>query len=152
MFAPVMNSLNMSLMLSEILNGVTTFLIIYAVILSGLVIYALMLTDVNEQTYQFGMMRALGFKQRHVMIFVIFQALTFAIPGVLLGLLISFILNDAMREVMFVMVQLSTSYGLPNWVVYFVLLLFGLVLPVVSILGPTSQALGKNLRTSLDAS
>lgn len=39
--------------------------------LSALVIYSLMLSDVNEQTYQFAMMRALGFKKDHVLVFVV---------------------------------------------------------------------------------
>ena len=32
------------------------------------------------------------------------------------------------------------------------MLLFGLVVPIFSIIGPTKEALGKNLRGSLDAS
>ena len=98
------------------------------------------------------MMRALGFNKNHILVFVVLQALTFSIPGVLLGLMISFIINDAFREVMFVIMQNSTEYGMPTHVVLLSLFLFGLLLPIVAIIGPTQLALDKNLRVSLDAS
>ena len=58
-------------MMAKMMNGLTSFMILFAIILSAVVIYTLMLTDVDEQTYQFAMMRALGFKQGHVIVFVV---------------------------------------------------------------------------------
>lgn len=47
--------------MSQMMQAVNALLLIDMVMLSTLVIYSLMLSDVNEQTYQFAMMRALGF-------------------------------------------------------------------------------------------
>ena len=47
--------------MTQMLKAVNVLLLLDMVALSTLVIYSLMLSDVNEQTYQFAMMRALGF-------------------------------------------------------------------------------------------
>lgn len=87
---------------AAMLRAVNALLVIDMVFLSTLVIYSLMISDVNELTYQFAMMRALGFKKGHVLTFVVFQAFSFAIPGVILGLIIAFILNGGLQEAMFI--------------------------------------------------
>jgi len=52
-----------------------------------------MLSDVEEKTYEFGMLRALGFNTKNIMITIIMQAFTFSIPGLLSGLLTAFAFN-----------------------------------------------------------
>ena len=54
------------------------------------------------------MMRALGFGKDHVIVFVVLQAVTFAIPGVILGLIFSVILTHGLQEALFIIVQ---NYG-----------------------------------------
>lgn len=134
------------------MRSVNANLVINMVMLATIVIYSLMLSDVNEQTYQFAMMRALGFRKNHVFIFVIFQAFSFSIPGCILGLIISLVVNEAFREVMYLILQNAGEYGLPASAIVTGLVLFGLIVPIMSILGPTQDAMGKNLRASLDAS
>lgn len=69
----------------------------------------------------------------------------------LLGLVIAFIINEGFQEVMFIALKNAGDYGIPARVIFIAILLFGLIVPVVSIIGPTQEALGKNLRESLDA-
>ena len=98
------------------------------------------------------MMRALGFKQDHVHIFVILQAFSFSVPGCLLGLLVSVVLNEGFREFMYILLKNADEYGLTANSIVISLLLFGFIVPIISIMGPTKEAMGKNLRASLDAS
>lgn len=98
------------------------------------------------------MMRALGFKQDHVHVFVILQAFSFSVPGCLLGLLVSVVLNEGFREFMYILLQNADEYGLTANSIVISLLLFGFIVPIISIMGPTKEAMGKNLRASLDAS
>ena len=44
------------------------------------------------------MMRALGFSKSHLMVYIVLQALSFSIPGLLLGLTIALVLNEAFLE------------------------------------------------------
>jgi len=41
--------------------------VFFLAILSVMLIYSLMLSDVDEKTYQYGMLRALGFKNKNLM-------------------------------------------------------------------------------------
>ena len=136
----------------QMMQSVNGTYVVNMVLLSTIVIYSLMLADVQEQTYQFAMMRALGFEKDHVVVFVILQAFSFALPGVLLGLLVSLVLNDGFRAVLYVTMQNGGAYGLPLVAVLATIVMFGFFVPVASIYGPTKEALTKNLRASLDAS
>ena len=62
--------------------------------LSVLLIYSLMLGDVEEKTYEFGMLRALGFGKAWLIVLLIIQALVFAIPGLILGMITAYLLNS----------------------------------------------------------
>jgi len=58
---PTLENMQKNEYMSQMMQAVNALLLIDMVMLSTLVIYSLMLSDVNEQTYQFAMMRALGF-------------------------------------------------------------------------------------------
>ena len=98
--------------MTSMMRAVNALLLIDMCMLAALVIYSLMLSDVNEQTYQFAMMRALGFKSDHVIVFVILQAFSFAVPGVLLGLMIGTVMNEGFEEFMFIALKNAGTYGL----------------------------------------
>ena len=68
---PTLKYLKQNQPISEMMKSTNANLIINMVLLSIIVIYSLMLSDVNGQTYQFAMMRALGFHQSHVFVFVV---------------------------------------------------------------------------------
>lgn len=55
----------------EMFGGVNALVILFLFLLASIVIYSLMISDVNEQTYQFAMMRALGFSKDHLVVFII---------------------------------------------------------------------------------
>lgn len=98
------------------------------------------------------MMRALGFSKDHVIVFVVLQAFSFAIPGVILGLVVAMVLNEGLREAMFLALDNAGTYGLSRASILTSIALFGFIMPILAIVGPTAEALGKNLRASLDPS
>jgi ABC-type antimicrobial peptide transport system permease subunit len=60
-----------------------------------------MLSEVDSKTYEYGMLRALGFKSSHLIGMITIQSLVFSIPGVALGLTVAYILNLFFRLVIF---------------------------------------------------
>lgn len=56
-----------------------------------------MLSDVEEKTYEFGMLRALGFNTKNIGVTIIIQALTFSIPGLIFGFIFAIIFATAIR-------------------------------------------------------
>ena len=62
----------------KVYKGITTFLdtnlitiTAFLAVLSAMLIYSLMLSEVEERTYEFGMLRALGFNTKNVMTTVV---------------------------------------------------------------------------------
>ena len=97
-------------------------------------------------------MRALGFGKNHVLIFIVLQAFSFAIPGLLLGLVVALILNDSFREIVYYSSHSAGEYGLSKESILVSTILMGFLVPLISNIGPTREALSKSLRASLDAS
>ena len=68
-------------------------IVIFLTILSMILIYSLMVSDVEEKTYTFGMLRALGFKNSNLKELIIMQSFMFSIPGLLSGLIVAALIN-----------------------------------------------------------
>jgi len=108
-----------------------------------------MIGDVEEKTYEFGMLRALGFKKKWLIVLLTFQALTFALPGLFLGLLSCYILNSIVAMFIFDSSYLVSTYDVAPSAIG---LAFGLgfFIPLASNILPIMRALSKTLRDSLD--
>lgn len=70
-------------------------------VLSILLIYSLMISDVEEKTYEFGMIRALGLKKISLIHLILIEGLLFAIPGLSLGLIFAYLINGAVGFLIF---------------------------------------------------
>lgn len=108
-----------------------------------------MVSDVDEKTYQYGMLRALGFRQKGLIKLISLQSFFFSIPGLSGGLLVASFLNFAVRFFIFQYSRNSTEYALSDGSI----LLgagMGFFLPLISNIVPIQKALSKNLRVSLD--
>ena len=133
------------------LDGTLMTIIIFLGVLSGMLLYSLMLSDVDAKTYQYGMLRALGFKKRMLIGMICEQAIGFSIPGLLLGTMIAWILNIELRRIIFVEAQNYLTYELAGNAVI-IGVVFGLLMPVVANYLPIKSAMGQTLRNALDLS
>ena len=58
-----------------------------------ILIYSMMLADVAERTYEFAMLRCLGFRKSSLVVLLIFQALFFSVPATIMGFTLLYILT-----------------------------------------------------------
>ena len=74
--------------------------------------------------------------------------MSFSIPGLLLGLIIALVLNEAFLEMamLFMVPGFYSEYGLQTQNIVIVSVLMGLILPLIANIGPTRDALQRNLR------
>jgi len=96
-----------------------------------MLLYSLMLSDVDEKTYEFAMLRALGFKKSHLLRVITLKSLGFSIPGLVFGIFVALILNIGLRLVIFLKASNVSSYELTSASIW-IGVLFGLVMPVIS--------------------
>ncbi|ORZ31776.1 FtsX-like permease family-domain-containing protein [Catenaria anguillulae PL171] len=118
-------------------------------VLAVLLIYSLLLADVEEKTFEFGMLRSLGMKQGNLIGLVLVQSLWFSVPGISAGLLICFVLYTPVEYILSSFSAVPMSLGLdPSAIVLGFGL--GLGLPLVAMLVPIRRALSQTLRDALD--
>ena len=116
-----------------------------------MLVLSLVISDVDGKTYEYGMLRALGFKKQYLMGMISINSLTFSISGLFFGVLIAFLLNVILRQVIFIISYNSTDYNLTESAIY-IGVSFGFLMPLVANYFPVKLAMGKNLRDSLDLS
>lgn len=63
MLAPLEEQFKITSTIKDYFNSNMVTIIIFLAILSTMLIYSLMLQDVSSKTYEYGMLRALGFKK-----------------------------------------------------------------------------------------
>jgi ABC-type antimicrobial peptide transport system permease subunit len=95
-------------------------------LLGSVVIYALITGDVEERTYELGMLRALGMKHMTLGQLLSMQTFIFALPGIGLGLAIAAVFNLGIVAVIRVFATIDMEWGLPyrGWVAGLVIGIF----------------------------
>lgn len=131
------------------MNTILTTIVVLLAILSIQLIYSLMLSDVEEKTYEYGMLRALGFNKQNIMTTLVLSSLKFAIPGLIIGMAEALLLNFLMRHILYTLTQNSSTYWLSFGSVV-VGVGIGLFMPLVANIFPIRKALSKELKDSLN--
>lgn len=149
-YTDILNQALQSTQFIQIFLGEIFFTVI--VILSGLaiiLIYSLLLSNVELKTFEYGMLRSLGMDKPTLIWLLVFQALYFSIPAILIGLLSCYILYIPIDYVLSQFATIPLEVNLPSTTIILVTLL-GLILPILGTLVPIRRALTKTLRDALD--
>ena len=95
------------------------------------------------------MLRALGYNTTDLFATIFLQAFFFAFPGVFFGIIFAAIFNALARLLLFTISRIYSTYFLTTSSIW-IGILIGFGIPIISNVFPIRQALGKNLRQSLD--
>ncbi|CAG9323306.1 unnamed protein product [Blepharisma stoltei] len=131
------------------LDNVFMSVIVFLVILSFILIYSLMLGNVEEKTYEYGMLRSLGMKYKTLTEYLLLQCSSFSFPGLVMGLFLSFLLNILGAYAIGRYTALNVSIILHPYA-WMTGILIGTLLPLFSVYVPIKRALSATLRDSLD--
>ena len=149
MTAPLSKQFQMTSTLSDYFASIMVTVIVFLTILSTMLIYSLMLQDVHSNTYEFGMLRALGFRLVNLMEFILLKSMSFSLPGLFFGIVIAILLNVFLREVLFLSSLNSLDYHLTPGSIWLGVC-FGFFMPLVANYLPIKDSMSKNLRNALD--
>ena len=111
----------------------------------------MMITDVEERTYEFAMLRTLGYKKSSLIVLLVLQALFFSVPATALGFVINYLFTSLAQLLLYwyagirLQVQLNQSTIILG-------LFTGILVPLISNIYPIKQALNSTLRDALDRS
>jgi len=131
------------------LGLILNIIIIVLFVLSVILIYNLLMVTVETRTFEMGVIRMLGLDKRGIVELIFVQALTFVIPGIILGLIISVPLLILLGSILGN--KLHTELPkLPSGSALGYALGIGFLIPLVSSYYPMKEALLKNLNLAID--
>mmetsp|Transcript_5577 Transcript_5577/g.9578 ORF Transcript_5577/g.9578 Transcript_5577/m.9578 type:complete len:384 (-) Transcript_5577:1867-3018(-) len=84
---PIFSNMEDFFIVQYMLNNVLVTVIFFICLLSFILIFSLMQTDVEERKYEFAVLRTLGMRNRSLILLISLQTLLFALPAILLGFL-----------------------------------------------------------------
>ena len=131
--------------LDVIFNSTLVFLLMLSIML----VYALMVGGVDSKTYEYGMLRVLGLEQKNLITLLVIQAVTFSIPAICVALLVAYLLEVLVASILFQYCVASTNFGLTTFSIIMGVLI-GTLIPLISNIMPIQRALFKTLRDALD--
>jgi ABC-type antimicrobial peptide transport system permease subunit len=92
---PIATNMEAQNVIEFMLNNVLATVIFFVCLLSFILIFSLMQTDVEERTYEFAVLRTVGMRNQSLVTLITIQSLLFSIPGILLGFIFLFMLISA---------------------------------------------------------
>jgi hypothetical protein len=146
---PLFEAIEQLSLIALFLDNVLGTVIAVFVGLGALLIYSLMINDVETKTYEYGMLRALGMRNRSIMQLLITKSALYALPGIAAGLTFAFLLSLPVVYFISGYANFPLPYALSTSAVSTAVLV-GLCMPFVSNLMSIQRALSSTLRDSLD--
>ena len=146
---PILERSNQASSMIGFFKSLLFILFAFLIIICTQVIYALLLSDVDAKTYEFGMLRALGFNTYNIGTTIFVHALFISLLALGLGLTMGSVLNAIFRKVLYIISKNESDFLLTNDSINLGIA-FGICIPLLSNIFPIRKAFGSNLRSSLD--
>jgi len=134
----------------QLFLGITLSLILAILFILGtILIYNILLVSVETKTFEFGVIRMIGLSKTGIAQLIFVQALSFAVPAIILGLIASvpllMYIGNILESKLSTPIPISPSQSGIIWAVC-----IGLLIPIISSYYPLKEALKKNLNLALD--
>jgi len=146
----VMQTLDPFAYVSVFLGLIINMSVFVLMLLCIVLIYSLLMINVESRTFEMGVMRMIGTKRSGLVGLLMTQAMTYAIPAIILGLPLAQLLGLGVFKV----ISIIASVEFPNlltWDAVVVAAVLGLVIPTISAILPIRNALMLNLADSIDS-
>lgn len=125
-------------------------IILLFIILSVLLIYSLLMIQVESKSFEFGVMRMVGLSKFGIINMILLQSFMFVIPSVIVGFILSFPSLVGLYKNLFDADMGVDRTPVPSSFAVVQAIIVGLVIPLLSSIVPIQNALSKNLNESLD--
>ena len=146
---PVANAVSAFQFIRLFLDTVFNSVIFLLTLLGCLVIYALMIGNVETKTYEYGMLRALGMTHKTLTDLLSVQAFSFAVTGIVFGMSIAGLLHLPLALIFADFSGLDIPFRLPDHAIALGCAV-GVIMPIVANVVPVRRALSNTLRDALD--
>eukprot|EP01080_Neovahlkampfia_damariscottae_P003982 gene3982-7238_t len=133
------------LFVSLIITLIATILSVLSIVL----IYSLLMVNVENRKFEYGILRMIGMARLNVVIIITMQATLFSIPGWIIGIIGAQLVYIPIGFILDSYLQVSITKFI-TWDAFLIASALGLTIPYISSVLPIMDALGQNLHDSLD--
>lgn len=133
------------LFLSLIINIIATILAILCIVL----IYSLLIINVENRTFEFGVLRMMGITRFGLIMIILIQAFLYAIPAWIIGIVLGELIYIGVASILGNYFQVQMSL-IVTWESFLLASALDIIIPVVASILPIWNALSQNLQDSLD--
>ena len=145
----VMSTLDPFAYVSIFLGLIINMSVFVLMLLCVVLIYSLLMINVESRTFEMGVLRMIGSRRAGLVGLLVTQALTYALPAIVLGLPLAQLLGLGVFRV----ISVIASIDFPNLLTgnaVAVAAVLGIVIPLLSAVLPIRNALMQNLSDSID--
>lgn len=101
-------------------------------VLGIILIYSILISNVEEKTYEYGMIRALGLEKSSLVQVILIYSLYFAIPGIIVGMILAYLVSILVNYIFQIIAALPTLNLLMYWVAVVLPIALGLIIPIAA--------------------
>lgn len=149
MMSPLLLGFQFLGFVSMFIGGLIVAILLLLAILSYILISSLMIFNIDEKTYEFGMLRALGLKRQNLVYMLFIQGLFYSVAGWSVGVVTSYIGSSLIKYIFYLnaRVKIGITMEVVAWIVT---VFFGFATPIFTNFTSIKKSLGNNLKDSLD--
>eukprot|EP01062_Namystynia_karyoxenos_P059026 TRINITY_DN50458_c0_g1_i1.p1 TRINITY_DN50458_c0_g1~~TRINITY_DN50458_c0_g1_i1.p1 ORF type:complete len:1108 (+),score=417.64 TRINITY_DN50458_c0_g1_i1:67-3324(+) len=147
--AEVLSFMQESRFFSLFLGLLISLVILVLTALSVLLIYSLLMINVETRTFELGVLRMVGMRRSELIQLVLTQAFFYALPAWTVGLIVGQVVWYMVRQALQESLLMELSTGLDGFAVG-IATLVGIGIPLLSSVIPIQSALQLNLQDALD--
>lgn len=148
---PVMQTVRARRFVTLFLGLLLNVLLVILFTLATLLVYSLLMINVEQRTFELAVRRMLGTSLRELLGLLVFQALGYGVPSWVLGMVAAQLVVLGIMDALVSATGFDLSTILSGQAVLLGTLL-GLLVPLVGSIGPIRTALGNSIREALDFS
>jgi hypothetical protein len=131
------------------LNQLFGACVLLIIVLASMAIYSLLISDVEQSTYEFGMLRALGLDVRSLGLLIALRAAYFTLPSLLVGVALAQLGSFAGLSYLYDFIGAERNFTMDSFALWLALVV-GITMPIIGSYVPTMSALQASLSSSLD--
>ncbi|KAG2388720.1 hypothetical protein C9374_000159 [Naegleria lovaniensis] len=146
---PILEQMQQTQFFSLFVGLIISIILVVLSLLSVVLIYSLLMINVENRRFEMGLLRILGLKRIHLVELILVQAMWYGIPAWMIGLIIGQISYAGVAILLSSTLEAKVSYFASFEAVAFASLL-GIGVPILASILPIKTALGQNLHDSLD--
>ena len=147
---PLLSALDATKFISLFIDQIFIQVVVMLAILGVVLIFALLLANVEEKTYEYGMLRALGLRKYSLIQVIMAQSMYFAVPAIVIAMTLAFLMNILVEYVLQVIIHTPSLNLYFFWGAVVVPIALGFGIPIVANIIPIRHAMSRTLRDSLD--